>query len=73
MDHYALLGVQPDARTEEIDQAARHALWRPSLTREEAAGISRAWFELRDPARRRDYDAGVTAFTPPTLAAGDAH
>ncbi|GER21998.1 hypothetical protein NCCP1664_04950 [Zafaria cholistanensis] len=43
MDHYALLGVQPhvgvqpDARTENIDQAARHALWRPSLTREEAA------------------------------------
>jgi len=73
MDHYALLGVQPDARAEEIDRAARHALWRPSLTREEAAGIGRAWFELRDPDRRRDYDAGITAFAPPRLAAGDAH
>ena len=73
MDHYALLGVEPDADAEEIDRAARHALWRPSLTREEATGISRAWFALRDPARRRDYDAGITAFAPPTLEAGDAH
>ena len=72
MDHYVVLGVGPDAQTEEIDLAARHALWRPSLTREEAARISRAWFTLRDPARRRDYDAGITAFVPPTLRAGDA-
>jgi|GEM_PF-4571363 len=73
MDHYALLGVRPDAHAEEIDRAARHALWRPSLTRDEAAGISRAWFALRDPARRRDYDAGITAFAPLRLEARDAN
>ena len=73
MDYYALLGVQPDADADETDRADRHALWQSSLTREESAGISLSWFELRDPARQRDYDAGITAFAPPTLAAGDAH
>lgn len=63
--HYEVLGVAPDASTEEIQRAYRllarrhHPDVAPDADRATMAAINGAWAVLADPVRRRDYDAGL--------------
>lgn len=60
--HYDLLGVAPDATTEEIQRAYRilalrhHPDVAPDTDQAVMAAINRAWSVLSDPGRRRTYD-----------------
>lgn len=62
-DYYDVLGVAPDAGAAEIKRAYRQLAKRyhPDITGEDRAAtfleVSRAYDVLRDPARRRTYDA----------------
>jgi len=64
-DYYDVLGVSPDAGAEEIRRAYRQLARRyhPDISGEERATAfleaSRAYEVLRDPGRRRSYDASV--------------
>jgi signal peptidase I len=64
-DHYATLGVRPDASEQEIEAAYR----RTSLETGYQDGAWRQLWEayevLRDPERRRQYDAERDGFGPP--------
>ena len=63
--HYEVLGVEPDAGTEEIQRAYRllalrhHPDVAPHADPAAMAAINGAWAVLGDPARRRSYDAGL--------------
>jgi DnaJ-class molecular chaperone len=62
-DYYDVLGVSPDAGAAEIKRAYRQLARRyhPDISGEDRAGtfleVSRAYEVLRDPERRRSYDA----------------
>ena len=62
-DYYDVLGVAPDAGAEEIKRAYRQLARRyhPDISGEERTAafleLARAYEMLRDPARRRHYDA----------------
>ena len=64
-DYYDVLGVSPDAGAAEIKRAYRQLARRyhPDISGEDRAGsfleVSRAYEVLRDPERRRSYDAGL--------------
>ena len=64
-DYYDVLGVAPDAGAAEIKRAYRQLAKRyhPDITGEDRAAtfreVSRAYDVLRDPARRRTYDAAL--------------
>ena len=75
MTHYELLGVAPHASAQEVRDAYRRAARQhhPDAVGERSAAamadINRAWWVLRDPQRRRDYDltlAGPSAVGPST-------
>ncbi len=62
-DHYAVLGVPPDANEQEIKEAYRRLAkqYHPDVNREPGAQahfieITQAYEVLIDPAKRRDYD-----------------
>ena len=63
--HYDLLGVTPDATTEEIQRAYRllalrhHPDVAPDADQAVMTTINGAWSVLSDPARRRTYDAAL--------------
>jgi len=72
--HYDLLGVAPDASTAEIRDAYRRLA---RVHHPDAGGVStgmadlnRAWHDLRDPDRRRQYD--LTLAMPPSTSAASA-
>ncbi len=73
-DYYDVLGVSPDAGAEEIKRAYRQLARRyhPDISGEDRGvaflELARAYDVLRDPARRRDYDAVIEQAT----AGGDA-
>lgn len=67
VDHYAVLGVAPDADSDELRAAWRFAIeaFHPDRypapgqrerAHDMAARVNAAWDVLGDPARRRDYD-----------------
>jgi molecular chaperone DnaJ len=64
-DYYDVLGVSPDAGAEEIKRAYRQLARRyhPDISGEERTPsfleLARAYEVLRDPSRRRDYDANL--------------
>lgn len=64
-DYYDVLGVSPDAGAEEIRRAYRQLARRyhPDISGDDRGvafvEVARAYGVLRDPARRRDYDAGL--------------
>lgn len=66
-DYYDVLGVSPDAGAAEIKRAYRQLARRyhPDISGEDRAGafleVSRAYEVLRDPDRRRSYDARLLA------------
>ncbi len=65
MTHYELLGVAPTASADEVRDAYRRAARRhhPDAGAERSADamaqINQAWWTLRDPDRRRDYDRSL--------------
>lgn len=84
MGHYELLGVRPDATSDEIRAAYRRAARRhhPDATGGDdraMAEVNEAWHTLGDPRRRLDYDRELRAertsptadhvVTPPTVEA----
>ena len=75
-DYYDVLGVSPDAGAEEIKRAYRQLARRyhPDISGEERGAafleLARAYDVLRDPDRRRRYDARGGAHHDP--AAGDS-
>jgi molecular chaperone DnaJ len=66
-DYYDVLGVSPDAGAAEIKRAYRQLARRyhPDISGEDRGGafleVSRAYQVLRDPDRRRSYDARLLA------------
>ena len=69
-NHYETLGLQPTATIEEIEQAfAREiSVFRPHPLNSFAC-VSTAYVTLRDPAKRRAYDASIGIVARPLLAA----
>ena len=79
--HYDVLGVEPEASSEDIQRAYRllalrhHPDVAPDADPKTMAAINGAWSVLGDPARRRTYDAqlGQPEAPPrPAPAAADA-
>lgn len=64
--HYELLGVDPDASVDEIQRAYRllalrhHPDVAPDADLATMAALNGAWEVLRDPDRRRSYDAAMS-------------
>ena len=69
-NHYAVLGVQPDASLERLEKAYRHlmelysedslatySLLSPEEVRQACAQVRQAYAVLRDPVKRLEYDA----------------
>ena len=75
-DYYEILGVSPDAGAEEIKRAYRQLARRyhPDISGDERGAafleVARAYDVLRDPARRRRYDADLMPGVPAFAAAG---
>lgn len=73
-NHYETLQVAPDATTDEIVRAfssqMRSVRVRPDITVARLAQLTVAYETLRDPAKRRDYDAslGRKPAVPPGLS-----
>lgn len=71
MNHYELLGVAPDASATEIRDAYRRLarVHHPDAGGADTgmAALNRAWHDLRDPERRRQYDLSLA--TPSAGAA----
>ncbi len=73
-DHYSILEVAPNATTEEIVRAfsaqMRSVKVRPDITVARLAQLSLAYETLRDPQKRRNYDAsiGLHRTAPPGLS-----
>lgn len=69
-NHYELLGLTPKATSEEVARAFAQAmsLFRPHSFRD-LAGLSVAYETLRDPARRRAYDASIGLAPEPRSSA----
>jgi len=80
--HYDVLGVEPAASPEQLERAYRfcldlygegslamYSLLEPEETREARERVEEAYWVVRDPARRRAYDAtlGLERPQPPTL------
>jgi tetratricopeptide (TPR) repeat protein len=77
LDFYAVLDVDPSATTDELRSAFRRAVLRHHPDRSGASTrlatrrtslLNRAWSELRDPSRRRAYDAALDRGDAATLA-----
>lgn len=67
-NHYETLGVAPAASAAEIGQAfARKLSLFGALPVAEVAELSVAYETLRDPAKRRAYDASLRPASPPAL------
>jgi molecular chaperone DnaJ len=69
-DYYEVLGVSPDAGAEEIKRAYRQLARRyhPDISGDDRGvafrEVARAYDVLRDPGRRRHYDAGLSKPLP---------
>ncbi|MEX0630132.1 MAG: J domain-containing protein [Chloroflexota bacterium] len=77
LDYYAVLDVDPDATADQLRVAFRRAVLRhhpdrsgapPGLATRRTSLLNRAWSELRDPARRRQYDGALSRGVAGTLA-----
>jgi curved DNA-binding protein CbpA len=78
--HYEVLGLEPSATCEEVEEAYRrcqalygegvlatYSLLEPHEIRAARARVDEAYRVLRDPERRRDYDAGPGEPEPEAL------
>ena len=63
-NHYEMLGLDPKAGADQIAQAFARLLRRPG-TIGDVARLSLAYETLRDPAKRRAYDASIGIGQPP--------
>jgi hypothetical protein len=77
LDYYAVLDADPDATPDELRIAFRRAVLRhhpdrsgasPTLATRRTSLLNRAWAELRDPVRRRQYDGALSRGEARTLA-----
>ncbi|MFL4473000.1 NERD domain-containing protein [Paeniglutamicibacter sp. MACA_103] len=65
MDHYEYLEVRRASSNNQINAAARLAIWRNRSDAAETERIMAAWFILGDPERRFDYDCWLLTDRPP--------
>lgn len=77
LDFYAVLDADPSATSDELRSAFRRAVLRhhpdrsgapTRLATRRTSLLNRAWSELRDPSRRRAYDAALDRGEAATLA-----